>query len=231
MLGKLSLSENIDLLGIRENRYIREEPNLGLPNLLLSDGPVGAHTAGGSTAYTAEIALAASWDPALAERMGSAIGEDARARGVAYLLGPGVNIYRAPMNGRNFEYFGEDPYLASQIVVGYIKGVKSNEVIATVKHFALNNQEWDRHNNQEWDRHNVSSDADERTMREISGGACVSLSAEHRDWHEDGRRALRHRNAGTRDDGALRGEYSALVTLGTLSYSNRAKGSRTRKAN
>ena len=159
LLGKLSLEQKIDLIGISENRYIRAELQLGLPNLLLSDGPVGAHTNGPSTAYTAGIALAASWDPALALRMGKAIGSDARARGVAFLLGPAVNIYRAPMNGRNFEYFGEDPYLASRTVVGYVEGVQSQGVVATVKHFALNNEEWDRHN--------VSSDADERTMREI----------------------------------------------------------------
>jgi beta-glucosidase len=95
----------------------------------------------------------------LAERVGTEIGRDARAKGVHFLLGPGVNIYRAPMNGRNFEYFGEDPFLASRIAVGYIRGVQSQGVSATVKHFLGNNSEFDRHN--------VDSVIDERTLREI----------------------------------------------------------------
>ena len=159
MLAKLSRKQKLDLLGGVDGMFIREEPAIGLPRLKVSDGPVGVRTWGPTTAFPAGIALAASWDPQLAEKVGKALGEDARARGVNFLLGPGVNIYRAPMNGRNFEYFGEDPFLASRIVVGYVKGVQSEQVVATVKHFALNNQEFDRHN--------VSSDADERTMREI----------------------------------------------------------------
>ena len=159
LMAKLTLHEKISLIGGDEGMYIRAIPSIGLPHLRMSDGPVGVRTWGPSTAYTAGIALAASWDPELAERVGRGLGEDARARGVKFLLGPGVNIYRAPMNGRNFEYFGEDPYLSARIAVGYIEGVQSQGVVATVKHFALNNQEYDRHG--------VSSDADERTMREI----------------------------------------------------------------
>jgi beta-glucosidase len=159
LLGKLTLDEKIKLIGGDEGTYIYAEPKLGLPRLRLSDGPVGAHPDGPSTAYTAGIALAAAWDPALALRVGGAMGNDARAQGVAYLLGPGVNIYRAPLCGRNFEYFGEDPFLASRTVVGYIEGLQGRGVVATVKHYALNNQEYGRHD--------VSSDADERTMREI----------------------------------------------------------------
>jgi len=105
------------------------------------------------------IALAATWNPALAERVGMEIGRDAKAKGAHFLLGPGVNIYRAPMNGRNFEYFGEDPFLASCIAVGYVKGVQSQGVSATIKHFMGNNSEFDRHN--------TDSVIDERTMREI----------------------------------------------------------------
>lgn len=159
MLAKLSLKQKLDLLGGVDGMFIRDVTEIGLPRLKMSDGPVGVRTWGPTTAFAAGIALAASWDPQLAEKVGIALGQDARARGVHFLLGPGVNIYRAPMNGRNFEYFGEDPYLASRIVVGYVNGVQSQQVVATVKHFALNNQEYDRHN--------VSSDADERTMREI----------------------------------------------------------------
>jgi beta-glucosidase len=103
--------------------------------------------------------LAASWDVDLVERVGQMLGRDARARGVHFLLAPGVNIYRAPLCGRNFEYFGEDPLLASRMAVAYIKGVQSQGVSATVKHFLGNNSELDRHH--------TSSDMDERTMREI----------------------------------------------------------------
>lgn len=92
------------------------------------------------------VALAATRDTALAERVGKEIGRDARARGVHFMLGPGVNIYRAPMNGRNFEYFGEDPFLTSRMVVAYLNGLQSQGVSATVKHFIGNNSEYDRHN-------------------------------------------------------------------------------------
>lgn len=125
----------------------------------MADGPIGVRNYGPATTMAGGIALAASWNPALAERVGTEIGRDARAKGVHFLLAPGVNIYRAPMNGRNFEYFGEDPFLASRIVVGYIKGVQGQGVSATVKHFMGNNSEFDRHN--------TNSVIDERTMREI----------------------------------------------------------------
>ena len=159
MLKKLTLEQKIDLIGGVDSFYIREEPAAGFPRLKMSDGPVGVRTWGPSTAYAGGIGLAATWDPELAQRMGASIAQDARARGVHFLLGPGVNIYRAPMGGRNFEYFGEDPFLAAHTAVPYIEGVQSQGVIATVKHFAANNQEWDRHN--------VSSDVDERTFHEI----------------------------------------------------------------
>ena len=125
----------------------------------MADGPIGVRNFGPATAMAGGIALAATWNPALAERVGAELGRDARAKGVHFLLGPGVNIYRAPMNGRNFEYFGEDPFLASRIAVGYIKGVQSQGVSATIKHFMGNNSEFDRHNS--------DSIIDERAMREI----------------------------------------------------------------
>ena len=103
--------------------------------------------------------MAAAWDPELAQRVGKIIGQDARARGVHFMLGPGVNIYRSPLNGRNFEYFGEDPFLAARTAVAYIEGVQSQGVSSTVKHFMGNNSEFDRHNS--------DSIIDERTMREI----------------------------------------------------------------
>jgi beta-glucosidase len=158
LLKQLSLEEKIDLLGGVDDFYIRAIPRIGLPRLKMADGPVGVRNYGPSSAFGG-IGLAASWDPALAQRMGAVIGEDARARGVHFMLGPGVNIYRAPLCGRNFEYFGEDPFLSSRTAVAYIKGMQSQGVSATVKHFMGNNQEYDRHN--------MDSIIDERTMREI----------------------------------------------------------------
>ena len=159
MVKKLTLEQKLELIGGVDGMFIRAEESAGFPRLKMSDGPYGVRTWGPDTAYAAGIGLAATWDPSLAERMGVAIAQDARARGVHFLLGPGVNIYRAPMGGRNFEYFGEDPCLAGHIAVPYIEGVQSQGVIATVKHYDANNEEWDRHN--------VSSDVDERTLREI----------------------------------------------------------------
>jgi beta-glucosidase len=159
ILGKMTLEEKIEMIGGINDFYTRPIPRLGIPSLRMSDGPMGVHDYGLTTAYPAGIALAASWDVDLAERFGAAMGKDARARGVNFILGPGMNIYRAPMNGRNFEYFGEDPFLASRMAVSVIKGMQAQQVIATVKHFAGNNSEFARMT--------LSSDIDERTLREI----------------------------------------------------------------
>ncbi len=159
ILGRMTIEEKVDMLGGVDDFYIRAVPRLGVPRLKMADGPIGVRNYGPATAMAGGIALAATWNPALAERVGAELGRDARAKGVHFLLGPGVNIYRAPMNGRNFEYFGEDPFLASRIAVGYIKGVQSQGVSATIKHFMGNNSEFDRHN--------TDSVIDERTMREI----------------------------------------------------------------
>ena len=158
ILGRMSLEQKIDLLGGIKRFYIRGYKDLGLPELKMSDGPVGVRNYGPATTMGG-IGLAASWNPELVERLAKVFGEDARARGVHFLLGPGVNIHRAPMNGRNFEYFGEDPFLAARTAVAYVNGVQSQGVIATVKHFMGNNSEHDRHN--------TDSEIDERTMREI----------------------------------------------------------------
>ena len=160
MLGKLTLEQKIDLIGgDAGDMFIMAQPAIGLQRLKMSDGPMGVRTWGPTTGYAAGIGLAASWDVELAKRVGAGLGQDARARGVSFLLGPGVNIYRTAMNGRNFEYMGEDPYLAGRIASSYIQGVQSEGVIATVKHFAGNNSEFDRHNS--------NSIIDERTLREI----------------------------------------------------------------
>src|SRR5438876_4984215 len=159
ILSRMTLQQKIDILGGVDDFYIRDFPDLGLPRLKVAHGPLGGRNYGPATTLAGGISLAATWDPELAERVGTEIGRDARARGVHFMLGPGVNIYRAPMNGRNFEYFGEDPFLASRIAVGYIKGMQSQGVSATIKHFMGNNSEFDRHN--------IDSIIDERTMREI----------------------------------------------------------------
>lgn len=159
LLAKITLDEKLTLIGGINDFYTQAIQRLGIPQFRMSDGPLGVHDYGATTAYPAPIALAASWDAELARRVGESMGKDARARGVHFILAPGLNIYRAPMNGRNFEYLGEDPYLASRFVVALIEGIQSQGVIATAKHFMGNNSEYGRMDH--------SSDMDERTMREI----------------------------------------------------------------
>ncbi|HTB98416.1 MAG TPA: glycoside hydrolase family 3 C-terminal domain-containing protein [Terracidiphilus sp.] len=159
MLSKLTLEQKIELIGGVDEMFTHAEPAIGLPRLKMSDASVGVRTWGPTTAYAGGVALAATWDPNFALHLGQSLGHDARARGVNFLLGPGVNIARSPVSGRNFEYLSEDPFLNARMVVPYIQGVQSQGVSATVKHFALNNQEYNRHN--------VDVEVDERTMREI----------------------------------------------------------------
>jgi beta-glucosidase len=158
-ISKLTLEEKIQMLSGSSMMASTGIPRLGIPAFRMSDGPVGAHIPPPSTAYAAGIGLAASWDRDLAVQIGTQLGRDARSRGASFLLGPGVNIYRAPLNGRNFEYFGEDPYLAGQIAVGYINGVQSQGVSATIKHYAANNSEYFRFTS--------DSVVSERALREI----------------------------------------------------------------
>jgi len=159
ILSQLTLEEKIDLLGGVDGFFIRDVPRLKLPRFKMADGPIGVRNFGPATAMAGGIGLTATWNPELAQRVGNEIGRDARAKGVHFMLGPGVNISRAPMNGRNFEYFGEDPFLASRIAVSYIKGIQGQGVSATIKHFLGNNSEFDRHN--------TDSIIDERALREI----------------------------------------------------------------
>src|SRR6202161_2293998 len=159
ILSQMTLDEKIEIIGGTNDFFTRPIARLGIPSLKMSDGPMGVHDYGLTTAYPAGIALAASWDTEFAKRFGASMGKDARARGVHFILAPGMNIYRAPMNGRNFEYFGEDPFLASRMAVSVIEGMQAQRVIATAKHFAGNNSEFARMT--------LSSDIDERTLREI----------------------------------------------------------------
>jgi beta-glucosidase len=158
-LSKMTVEEKIDIISGVDGFYERGVPRLSIPRLKMSDGPVGVRNDGPTTAYPAGICLASTFDPDLAKRFGVAIGRDARARGVHIWLGPGTNISRIPQNGRDFEYVGEDPFLAGQSIKSIVQGVQSQGVVATVKHFAANNHENDRMTD--------SADVDERTLHEI----------------------------------------------------------------
>ncbi|MCM1067788.1 MAG: glycoside hydrolase family 3 C-terminal domain-containing protein [Muribaculaceae bacterium] len=171
-LSRMTTQEKLDLIHAQSKFSSRGVPRLGIPDLWCTDGPHGIRpevlwdewdqagwTNDSCVAFPALTCLAASWNPDMAMLYGTAIGEEARYRGKDVLLGPGVNIYRTPLNGRNFEYMGEDPYLASQMVVPYVQGVQNQGVAACVKHYALNNNEVNRHTT------NVS--LDERALREI----------------------------------------------------------------
>jgi beta-glucosidase len=172
MLSRLTLEEKISLLHADSKFTTAAIPRLGIPRRWLDDGPHGVRedigpdtwAAAGrtddfSTAMPAGICLAATWNPELGFREGEAIGQEARARGKDIMLGPGVNILRTPLGGRNFEYLGEDPFLTSQMCVGYIRGEQSQDISACVKHFALNNQEFERGT--------INVAVDERALREI----------------------------------------------------------------
>ncbi|MDE6449165.1 MAG: glycoside hydrolase family 3 C-terminal domain-containing protein, partial [Muribaculaceae bacterium] len=160
LVEKMTLDEKIDYLSGETSFTLRPVERLGIPRIRLADGPQGIRNhAPHSTLYPSGILLAATWNRDMARRYGMSLGDDARARGVGILLGPGVNMYRSPLCGRNYEYMGEDPYLTGEMAAEYISGVQDRGVIATVKHFAGNNQEWSRHH--------ASSDIDERTLHEI----------------------------------------------------------------
>lgn len=142
LLNRMTLDEKIELLG-GTGFATKPIERLGIPELRMTDGPVGVRW-NQSTAFPASIAMAATWNPQLINQVGAAIGRETKGKGRHVILGPGVNIERVPMNGRNFEYFGEDPFLTSRLAVEYIKGVQQEGVAATIKHFAANNQEHER---------------------------------------------------------------------------------------
>lgn len=156
-LNRMTLEEKIAMVHAQSKFSSPGVPRLGIPEVWCTDGPHGIRvevlwdewnqanwTNDSCTAFPALTCLAATWEPELSNVYGKSIGEEARYRNKSILLGPGVNIYRTPLNGRNFEYMGEDPFLASKMVVPYIKGVQDNGVAACIKHFALNNNEVNR---------------------------------------------------------------------------------------
>ena len=160
LVGKMTLDEKIAFISGKDDGFHTYAiERLGIPSVRMADGPQGVRNKTNSTYYPSGIGLAASFNREAAKGVGDGIGFDATARGVRIMLCPGVNIYRSPLCGRNFEYYGEDPFLASEIAVNYIQGIQQHRVMATVKHFATNNQEYRRH----W----TGSIVDERTLNEI----------------------------------------------------------------
>ena len=186
-LKRLTLEEKVAMVHAQSKFSSAGVPRLGIPENWMTDGPHGIRpevlwdewdqagwTNDSCVAYPALTCLAATWNPDMSLLYGKSIGEEARYRNKNVLLGPGVNIYRTPLNGRNFEYMGEDPYLASRMVVPYVQGVQQNGVAACVKHYALNNQEINRHTT------NVI--VDDRALYEIYLPAFKAAVQEGKTW-------------------------------------------------
>jgi beta-glucosidase len=186
-LSRMTLEEKVAMCHAQSKFSSPGVPRLGIPEFWMTDGPHGIRpevlwdewnqarwTNDSCIAFPALTCLAATWNKDMALLYGKSIGEEARYRNKSVLLGPGVNIYRSPLNGRNFEYMGEDPYLASRMVVPYIKGVQQNGVAACVKHFALNNQETDRFR--------VNVNVDDRALYEIYLPAFKAAVQEGQTW-------------------------------------------------
>jgi beta-glucosidase len=162
LVGRMTLEEKIDLLGGYQGFYLHPCERLGIPAFKMADGPLGIASwglFGRATAFPSALSLAASWDRNLAAQAGDIYGMEWRARGINFLLSPGVNIYRSSKDSRNFEYFGEDPYLTSELVVPFIRGIQNRGVIATIKHFVGNDQEFDRYR--------VSTEVSKKALQEI----------------------------------------------------------------
>ena len=159
LLDQMTLEEKVSLLGGYDGMTSNGIERLGIPRLNMANGPHGVGGVDGATFFSSGVSMGASWNPKLVEEIGKAIGSEARAADKNIMLGPCVNIHRLPIGGRNFESYSEDPYLASRIGVAWIKGVQSMDVAACVKHYAGNEQEFERNS--------VDVEMDERTFREI----------------------------------------------------------------
>ena len=171
LIGQLTLEEKAALLGGKGEWDSRDIPRLGIPSMIMSDGPHGLRRQAGTgdhlglnaslpaTCFPTAATMANSWDRNLCTEAGRALGEEAMAMGVNILLGPGMNIKRNPLCGRNFEYFSEDPYLAGKMAASYVNGIQSTGVCSCIKHFAVNSQE-ER-------RMAMNAVVDERTLHEI----------------------------------------------------------------
>ncbi|HEX2950264.1 MAG TPA: glycoside hydrolase family 3 N-terminal domain-containing protein, partial [Armatimonadota bacterium] len=180
ILKQMTLEEKLDLLG-GTGFTTKPIARLGLPAIGMVDGPMGARggtggTQGRASVFPCGVAMASTWDPAMIERVGWALGRETqhKGEGADVLLGPCVNIHRSPQGGRNAESFGEDPYLTSRIAVGYIKGLQSTGNAACIKHFACNNQEYQRGS--------INVIVDERALREIYLPAFKAAVQEAKVW-------------------------------------------------
>ena len=186
VIKTLTLEEKASLLQGASFWYTQDIPDKGVPAIMMTDGPhglrkqtgetdhLGIHMSVPATCFPSAAAMACSWDTALMEKVGAALGEECLKEGVSVLLGPGVNIKRSPLCGRNFEYFSEDPYLSSQMAKHHILGVQSQGVGTSIKHFAVNNQETCRMR--------VDSIVDERTLREIYLASFEAAVREAKPW-------------------------------------------------
>ncbi len=173
LLSRMTLEEKVDIVGGNDFKS-KGNKRLCIPEMIMTDGPLGPNTKGHSTNYSAMINLAATFNPQLMLNIAQQMGEETRVMGRNMLLGPCVNIARVPHGGRTFEGFGEDPYLMSRMVVPYVKGVQSRRVITCTKHFVANNQEWNRFD--------VSAEIDERALREIYFPAFKAAIQEADTW-------------------------------------------------
>jgi beta-glucosidase len=176
LMARLTLEEKVTLLAGAAAFALAPIPRLGIPSLRVTDGPTGVLSNEGrpATIFPVGIAMAATWNPELAFEVGAAIGREAAALGVQVVLAPTINIIRTPLWGRNFETYSEDPYLAGQMGIGFVNGVQSEGIGTSLKHFAANNQE---HN-----RFRVSTEIDERTLREIYLAAFEMVVKQARPW-------------------------------------------------
>jgi len=173
LLSRMTLEEKVEIVGGNDFKS-KGNKRLGIPEMIMTDGPLGPNTKGHSTNYSAMINLAATFNPQLMLSIAQQMGEETRVMGRNMLLGPCINIARAPHGGRTFEGFGEDPYLMSRMVVPYVKGVQSRRVITCTKHWVANNQEWNRFD--------VSAEIDERALREIYFPAYKAAIQEADTW-------------------------------------------------
>lgn len=182
LISQMTLEEKASLCSGLDLWHTKPIERLGIPSIMMTDGPHGLRKqkeGGGfvsvpATCFPTAVTLASSWDRALMEKVGSAIGEECQAEGVSILLGPGVNIKRSPLCGRNFEYYSEDPFLSSELALHFVRGVQSQGVGACLKHFCANNQEHRRLT--------VSAEVDERTLREIYLASFEKAVREGKPW-------------------------------------------------
>jgi beta-glucosidase len=165
LLSQMTIEEKVSMLAGSAMWYTTPVKRLGIPAIKVTDGPNGARGGGSfaggltSACFPVSIALAATWNTELVERVGQALGEEAKTKGAHILLAPTVNIHRSPLGGRNFECYSEDPYLSARMAVAYVKGVQSQNVGTAIKHYVCNDSEFQRNT--------ISSEVGERALREI----------------------------------------------------------------